>query len=148
MYNQISVKRSCKGVESGAPSFSNTRRHASLAKPPPFLQGVKGNVLWTINPPFSGCWGPDCSCCIVLLLMFFCVVAPVSSYLLLLFHLIAMRAATLIDAQPPPAGAVGGFRHPFFVWGEGLEWRSPFMNVYPLSHRVLATEAFFLPSFG
>ena len=39
------------------------------------------------------------------------------------------------------------FRHPFFLWGEGLEWRCSFLNVYPLSHCVLATKAFFFLPF-
>ena len=45
--------------------------------------------------------------------------------------------------SPLQAGGLGNFRHPFFVWGEGLEWKIPFLNVYPLNHRVLATDAFF-----
>ena len=49
----------------------------------------------------------------------------------------------LVDVQPPPAGGVGDFRHPFFVWGEGLE-EERFCECLP---RVLATEAFFSPSF-
>ena len=59
--------------------------------------------------------------------------------------------STLLQQADPNAHVVYivdyDFRHPVLVWGEGLEWRSPFLNVSPLSHCVLATEAFFFLSF-
>ena len=48
----------------------------------------------------------------------------------------------LADVRPPSARGMGDFGHPVFVWGEGLEWRGPFLAVFHSSQAAMSRSCY------